>query len=254
MKVSPYFVDMLGQRFGRWTVIAKAEIPPHLKNRSGESFWLCKCDCGNEKVVCGYSLKSGKSQSCGCLRIDICKNDPPRGLAESDLTGMKIGRLTVLKKVNTSGRSMWLCKCDCGNEKVVRATALKRMKTLSCGCLIHDTLSLPEGEAAFNRLYENYSNNSKNRGISFELDKNSFREITKENCYYCGSKPSYIMKSKHKTGTYIYNGIDRVDNTLGYVLENVVPCCGICNKAKMAMSREDFLSWIEKVYNHSIKN
>ena len=48
-----------------------------------------------------------------------------------DLTGQKFGRLTVIKYV---GKSKWLCKCECGNEKIVSTTHLKN-DTKSCGCL-----------------------------------------------------------------------------------------------------------------------
>lgn len=55
-------IDLVGQRFGRLTVIAKTD------KRSGHNIcWLCKCDCGNEVVVSSHNLKSGNTQSCGCL-------------------------------------------------------------------------------------------------------------------------------------------------------------------------------------------
>lgn len=52
-----------------------------------------------------------------------------------DMTGVKIGRLTVIKKVhskNTNAR--WLCRCDCGNEITVLGTTLRRGNSKSCGC------------------------------------------------------------------------------------------------------------------------
>lgn len=54
-----------------------------------------------------------------------------------DLCGKRYGRLVVIKYVgtNASGGSMWLCKCDCGNEKTVRGSKLKSGWTKSCGCL-----------------------------------------------------------------------------------------------------------------------
>ena len=62
--------DLIGQKYGRLTVIDRAEdyISP-----SGDhvACWLCKCDCGNEKVVKGSSLKRGNTKSCGCLAREI---------------------------------------------------------------------------------------------------------------------------------------------------------------------------------------
>ncbi len=52
---------MTGRRFGRWVVVALAS------SRSQKRLWLCRCDCGEERVVRGDHLNSGASQSCGCL-------------------------------------------------------------------------------------------------------------------------------------------------------------------------------------------
>ena len=53
-----------------------------------------------------------------------------------DLTGMKFGQLTVIERVGTSkgGKPLWLCRCDCGREVIVRAADLKNGKQFSCGC------------------------------------------------------------------------------------------------------------------------
>lgn len=78
-------------------------------------------------------------------------------------------------------------------------------------------------------------------------------------CRYCGCAPYQISKSSNRTpscvqawSTYIYNGIDRIDSSKGYVKGNVVACCGTCNKAKLVMTQPEFLAWVERVYEHSI--
>lgn len=55
------FQDLTGQRFGK--LVASKYL--------GESKWLCKCDCGNEKIVCAYSLKTENTKSCGCYNTEI---------------------------------------------------------------------------------------------------------------------------------------------------------------------------------------
>ena len=60
------FKDLTGQKFGRLTVIKRAD-----NNKNGSTRWLCKCDCGNEKIVEGGHLRSNKIKSCGCLLTDI---------------------------------------------------------------------------------------------------------------------------------------------------------------------------------------
>lgn len=63
------FVDLSGQKFGRLTVVKRVQ---NKKFQCGQvqAQYLCKCDCGNELVVVASNLKSGNTQSCGCLRCD----------------------------------------------------------------------------------------------------------------------------------------------------------------------------------------
>ena len=53
-----------------------------------------------------------------------------------DLTGLKFGRLTVLKRTenNKYGTAMWICECECGNSTIVASTMLNNGNTKSCGC------------------------------------------------------------------------------------------------------------------------
>jgi hypothetical protein len=54
--------DLINTRFGRLTVIA------YLRHEKNMSFWLCRCDCGNEKTVRRNSLTQYKTTSCGCAK------------------------------------------------------------------------------------------------------------------------------------------------------------------------------------------
>ena len=58
-------IDIMGIKYGRLTVIKRVE------NKNNKIMWLCKCDCGNEKVVAGICLKNGKTKSCGCYRKEL---------------------------------------------------------------------------------------------------------------------------------------------------------------------------------------
>lgn len=61
----PQFQDLSGQRFGRWTVLSRAQ-----DYRRGIPQWLCRCDCGETGVVRAGILKAGTSRSCGCFNRD----------------------------------------------------------------------------------------------------------------------------------------------------------------------------------------
>ena len=134
-------VDITGMKFGRLTVIEKT----NRKNKSGEYYYKCACDCGNTKEAMGSVLKQGKLQSCGCInlerrqernkaRIKVAKPAAKR----VDLTGQKFGMLTVVERTNrknSSGEYYHKCLCECGNTKEVIGSRLKLQKVKSCGCL-----------------------------------------------------------------------------------------------------------------------
>jgi hypothetical protein len=244
---SPYnFQDLTGKKFGRLLVIKRVNKPKE-KSAAG-TYWLCKCDCGNEKTANNHDLVHGDTTSCGCKRHETPYNF-------IDLTGQRFGRLIVIERENKkNNHTRWLCKCDCGNMVMVDPNNLKKGTSTSCGCYQKEVASLPYGEAAMNKLLSSYIRHAKTRNISFELSKEEFFELTKRNCFYCGKEPSYITKTRWGHGNYIYNGVDRIDSSKGYTIENTVSCCGKCNQAKMAETQEDFLNWVERVYNHSIKD
>lgn len=98
-----------------------------------------------------------------------------------------------------------------------------------------------------------YQRDAEKRGHSFELTEKQFSELTQQDCYYCGAKPNNIVNQKKSNGSYTYNGIDRVDNTKGYTIDNVVPCCKQCNQAKSNQTLQDFFNWGKRFYNKSLR-
>src|SRR3990172_3636584 len=185
--------------------------------------------------------------------------------AFKDITGQRFGRLTAVKVVGKYVRGkntsmIWECVCDCGNIKNVRKNMLG-VHVNSCGCLRLDTakmrgrnnkgkMGLPFGIAAKNKLFDHYKRAAECRGLGFELSLMEFEDLTKKNCFYCGIEPRQQTGDKGMNGKYVYNGIDRVDNNLGYTTSNCVPCCETCNRAKRVMSVDEFYSWIDRVYKH----
>lgn len=95
-----------------------------------------------------------------------------------------------------------------------------------------------------------YEHQAKKRGYIFELTKEQFKELTKQNCWYCGQEPAQIKRGyghAPKDAYYLYNGIDRVDNEVGYTEANCIPCCGRCNRMKNVLHAEDFIIHIRKI-------
>ena len=166
-----------------------------------------------------------------------------------DETGNRHGRLTVIKRIknNKYGQAKWLCRCDCGKKTTILGVSL-RGSTKGCGCL-H---KLPSGEASFNILIRSMKNGAYKRNLEWFLTKDQVRFLSKQNCYYCGIEPRQLIGSEAHNGFYIYNGLDRVVNNKGYTIENVVSCCGRCNRAKDTMTQDEFSIWISQIYNHSV--
>ena len=110
---------------------------------------------------------------------------------------------------------------------------------------------LPEGEAAKRLLMGRYKRSAKTKGLPFELTEEELAEIFKSPCNYCGRVEVAVCKGLGETsGDYSYVGIDRVDPRLGYLLDNVVPCCWTCNMMKNTLTEEFFLSHVKLIAQH----
>ena len=80
---------MAGQRVGRWLVVSREP-----SSKGGLAMWLCRCDCGTERVMKGTHLRQRKSRSCGCVSYQS-KN--PK--ISKHLVGKRFNRLRVLSRV-----------------------------------------------------------------------------------------------------------------------------------------------------------
>lgn len=129
------FKDLTGQKFGRLTVIERMENTKH-----GSARWKCQCECGSFAAVITSNLTRGNTSSCGCLSKEQ-KSKPRKKSIISELEGRRFGRWTVLGKSEKRGkRIFWLCRCECGNEKMVDGYSLLKGDSLSCGCLMVDRI------------------------------------------------------------------------------------------------------------------
>ena len=126
------FKDLQGQRFGSLIVIKRVENKI-TKGGKPVTQWLCKCDCGEETIATTQRLTTGHTTSCGC------KVKQNKGSHFEDLTGQRFNRLTVIRYLDKSERTVrtynWLCQCDCGKTVKANANKLKNGLQQSCGCL-----------------------------------------------------------------------------------------------------------------------
>lgn len=80
----------------------------------------------------------------------------------------------------------------------------------------------------------------------WKLTRADFEKVIFSKCKYCGCAPS----KRTRTGGLLRNGIDRMNNKLGYTVANSAPCCSACNRMKFKMSVREFLSQIKKIHDY----
>ena len=123
--------------------------------------------------------------------------------------------------------------------------------TKSCGCLAQETKQakrISKDHSDVTAIILGYKRHAERRGFKWLLSREFVERLIKENCFYCGSKPSNIKKTKNSIGDgLIYSGIDRVDSCKDYTEDNVVACCRVCNYAKSNMDINEFRDWAIKL-------
>lgn len=226
LEVFVVMLDLINERFNYLVVKSL-----HHRVKGKGAYWLCQCDCGNETIVIGQSLRNNHTQSCGCLgRFRAMQNiENSRGCRFENLDGFTSGKLSVTPIFEKRGRNYyWLCKCECGNEAWVSAKHLKDKSTQSCGCLAKEVSSMTHKthgmsktrfykiwSGLFDRCYRKSHVNYKNyggRGIKI-CDRWHKFENFKEDMY-----ESYL---KHcDTYTEYQTTIDRIDNNGNYEPSN----------------------------------
>lgn len=169
-----------------------------------------------------------------------------------NIIGKHFGYFTVIDYIKREGKNTyWLVRCVCGNEKVLPRSNFVGGNTKSCGCMTGQLMTNARrqeyGLASKTALYKVYKSGAKTRNLSWEITFEQFIDTCVKNCRYCGIVPSNYYSAPGCYGGFNYNGLDRVDNTKGYTIENIVPCCRYCNYAKRDMTAEEFISWVSRV-------
>ena len=229
--------DLTSKKIGKWTVIRFVG--------GVQAKWECICACGTVATLTSQNLRRGHTLQC-----------KPCGMKErfarenSELVGKKFGLWDVL---SVAGKYSSV-RCACGVVKQVTSNSL-RMKA-SEGCIRCTTTRLPFGEGAFRQIINTYRNNCNKFGRVWELTLDQARDLMTKPCVYCGKRPeedpiACKQEATKGRGAFLYNGIDRQDNSKGYTLENCVTCCTVCNRAKHAMSLDMFITWITRLRAHN---
>lgn len=193
-----------------------------------------------------------------------------KGRPINDLTGQRFGMLTVEELTGEmhTGQAVFVCRCDCGhfiratrNHLIGSALPLthcgckgvtksKKIRPGSLGIGAYNSIARTKNNpnVAFNGLYANYRQGAASRGLEWQLSEGEFLLLIQGSCNYCGAEPEQTYKTL--VHTLPYNGVDRIDSSQGYHIENCVSCCGVCNRAKLDYDVDEFLEWVEKVHSY----
>lgn len=190
------------------------------------------------------------------------------GPQKQDLIGKRFGRLLVINYYgrvpypmdkNHKTQPAWICNCDCGKKVIKTSRALLHDGTKSCRCLQKEIGSVNgrkniKPSTFINRYYKIYVYQAKRKGISWNLTIKEFTNYILQDCYLCGQspEPKSLCRAKYYKEDTSYNGIDRLDSSKGYSLENCRPCCSRCNKLKLDLSLKEFLLHIKKIIRYRI--
>jgi hypothetical protein len=159
-----------------------------------------------------------------------------------DIIGTNIGFFKIeslIRETTLSVRELpvrYNCICFCGKPVVVSDRQLFIGKPKSCGCW----QGLPPGRAVKNKYYSHYRSTAKRRSLLFKINQEYFDELVTAPCFYCGREPYRMIRMKDNKYPTALNGLDRLDNAIGYVKGNIVSCCPQCNTMKMDYKAAEF--------------
>lgn len=176
--------------------------------------------------------------------------------------GEIIGDLTIISYLHSTRnkKRVYSFKCVCGGERIAIISNIINSKYKCCiNCAAKRGKRgiqnlLPDGLGAKRHVINAIKQSAKYRDIKYNLTEDEAIFFISKNCYYCDDPPKSIVKEGSKyTGIFYYNGIDRVDNNIGYEKSNCVTSCYQCNIAKSTLSKQEFLDKIKKIYLKHLK-
>jgi hypothetical protein len=204
-----------------------------------------------ECIDCGHQIKISSGD---IRRKTSCKECNLKSY-KTDFVGYENELYKVLEFTKQVGKRLFYkvsCK-KCGNECEMRKDSIMNSQRSSCiNCKGNGRIA--SLEAPINVYFSNYKRNANIGGLEWNLSNEDFNNIITKPCIYCGSLPKELQsleKYHFVTERVKVNGVDRVNNELGYTLNNCVPCCTMCNKMKLIYSETEFLEHISQIFKYS---
>lgn len=224
--------DLTGARFGRLLVTGDSG-----ERKQRAVMWSCLCDCGSSVAVKTQLLKRGITRSCGCLQRDLASQK-----RIVDHTGRKFGMLTVLRmdspgKGYGSAYAHWVCRCDCGTEKVLRSGAFVSGETVSCGCAKRGNLGTRGDDVRQKAISREARRRSRKMNADGAFTPEQITELylkQRGRCANCGCALGDKFHRDHRVSLF-RGGSNEITN--------IELLCGPCNQRKHA---KDPITWAKE--------
>lgn len=164
----------------------------------------------------------------------------PRGYKHTEASKQKMS--ASMKAAFSDGRLKHLAWANESVRNRPETIARLRRNAVSAGRARGAQLAVSDERLVLGQHFSNYRSRAKQLGVVFDFDLGAFEALVRRDCWYCGRGPRRTWRTYGcNQKVALLNGLDRLDNSVGYTVENVVTCCGPCNRAKHTQSVDDFL-------------
>lgn len=234
------FTCEIGQKFGYWEVIDNTPVV-----KSGHTYVLVRCKCGEEGLKCLSDLVS--SRTTGCRK---CKARD-RGLKIK--IGDKYKRWTVVDgpQYDNTKHLMWLAQCECGNKRWFSPNELTNptrcFECVECAAKTRGAILAKDngscGDLKLTR-HNKLKRSAEKRGYAFEVSIEYLWNLFQEQKQICAITGDYIPSIEEAS-------LDRIDSSKGYIEGNVQWVTQQANLSKHIMTMEQLYEFCRKVLNHA---
>lgn len=217
--------------------------------KKGLVTWKCQCECGEIRFWTVSEIKRNKS--CGCSKKKSRKDDPD--------IDKKFNKLTIKQYSHTDKRraAWYICLCECGKEKTLPKSKVKKGYVKSCGCLNDPWGDRNKNWTGYKEIsgvyWKSVRNAARARGIPFDINIEYAWDLFLEQDRKCAlTNQDLIIKARH--GHKEANAsIDRKDSSKPYTPDNIQWVHKDINLMKRDFEQQYFLDLCKQVYLHSEK-
>lgn len=221
--------NITNYKSGKLTAIFRVKIKNDITKNT---WWLCKCDCGNLSVVRSAYIIKKMCKSCGCSWLESGRKNS----GYVDLSGEHFGSLKVLERAPSpqwTKKAYYRCLCDCGNECIVQGCELKQGHTRTCGCGI----GLSKGEQKIKNILDTYN-------LKYLYNKVVFKDLITSGGGY-GRYDFVLIDSNNQPYRIIeFDGIQHYKATSFYYNES--------KKTKLEYTQANDIIKTQYALNHNI--